>query len=284
MNKLGVMAGVVLVALAAGAGGVWEAGSSFSTPANHAVGPAPEDLGAQDVEFSGVKGWLIAKAQPSPCIVLMHGVGGDRRNMEDRARLFRKKGFSVLLFDFQAHGESPGEKITFGYREAANAAAAVDFIRSQVSCTSTVALGVSMGGAAALLGPQPLPVDALILESVYPTIEEAVQDRMVIMLGPLGRPFAPLLYQQIPLRLNIPLENMRPISHIGSIKCPVLIMAGDADRHTTPPETLRLLDQAPGPKSYWMVPGAAHVDLYAFAGAAYERHVLRFLAQVGITR
>ena len=34
----------------------------------------------------------------------------------------------VLLFDFQAHGESTGEHITFGYLER-DAQAAIDFLR-----------------------------------------------------------------------------------------------------------------------------------------------------------
>lgn len=255
----------------------WHMGTDFSAPVPHAVGEAPAELGARDVAFDGVKGWLIPANGTAPCIVLMHGWRGDRTSMVDRARLFKAEGYSVLLFDFQAHGESPGDKITFGYREAANAESAVNFIKANASCSRTVALGVSMGGAAALLGPKPLAVDALVLESVYPTIEEAVQNRMVQRFGALGKSLTPLLIQQLPMRLTIEPANMRPIDRIGELRCPVLVLGGKDDPLTPPDETMRLFDQAPGPKSYWLVPGAGHEDLYHVGGKDYEQHVLEFL-------
>ena len=43
-----------------------------------------------------------------------------------------QKGFSVLLFDFQSHGESPGRGIMFGWLEALDAAAAVAFVRTRL--------------------------------------------------------------------------------------------------------------------------------------------------------
>jgi len=274
-----LLVGLLLLLVLAAFGGWWHIGSAFSGPAHRTIGPAPDDLGAQDVSFGGgIKGWLVPAGGSSPCVVLMHGMGGDRRNMVDRARLFKGQGYTVLLFDFQAHGESPGDHITFGFREADNARAAVDFIKANASCTRTVALGVSMGGAAALLGPQPLPVDALVLESVYPTIEEATRDRMVDRFGPLGQYLTPLLLPQLPLRLNIPVEALHPIDHIGELRCPVLIMAGDSDPLTPPAETLRLFSQAPGPKSYWLAPGVGHSDLFDATGGAYRRHLLGFLA------
>ena len=45
----------------------------------------------------------------SGAVVLMHGVKGNRLAMLRRARLLHAEGFGVLLFDFQAHGESAGK-------------------------------------------------------------------------------------------------------------------------------------------------------------------------------
>jgi alpha/beta superfamily hydrolase len=49
--------------------------------------------------------------------------------MVDRALFLRDAGYSVLLIDFQATGESPGDVITFGWRERLDVLAAVDFLR-----------------------------------------------------------------------------------------------------------------------------------------------------------
>lgn len=59
------------------------------------------------------------------------------------------------------------------------------------------------------------PVDAVVRESMYPTIEEALEDRLRMRLGPFGRPLANLLLWQLPLRLDI-----APASCIRSRGCP----------------------------------------------------------------
>ena len=55
-----------------------------------------------------LSGWFIAGRPGGGAVVLMHGVRGNRLAMLRRARLLHAEGFSVLLFDFQAHGESTG--------------------------------------------------------------------------------------------------------------------------------------------------------------------------------
>lgn len=256
---------------------VYAAGSVLSAPANRAVPPAPADLQAQTVEFAQVHGWLVSTGAPGPCVVLMHGVGADRSSMIERARWLKQLGYSSLLFDFQAHGETPGEKITFGYREAANAHAAVAFLRQSGLCTKVAGIGQSMGGAASLLGPEPLPVDALVLESVYPTIEQAVRDRMQRVLGFGGIYLAPLLYEQIPLRIGVPLAALHPADAVRDLHCPVFVLGGTADLSTHADETQHLFANAPGPKQLWLVPGAGHVDLFRFAGEEYRQRVGSFL-------
>jgi len=261
------------------AGTSYLAGSALSEPAVRPIGPAPADLNTVDVEFAGVKGWFVPAGENAPCLLLMHGVRSDRRSMIERARLLRQAGYSALLFDFQAHGESPGEHITFGYRESSNARAAVSFLRSRFKCSKVGALGQSLGGAAALLGKEPIKVDALVLESVYPTIDEAVAARLKLRLGEAGALLAPLLTLQLKPRLGIDPEDLRPISRIGQFHGPVLVMAGMEDKHTPIEEAERLFAAAKEPKEFWAVPGAAHVDLQRFEPVVYRQKLLGFLAK-----
>jgi len=113
----------------------WLAGSFLSAPANETVGNLPADVAGSSVQFpseSGtvVQGWLIPGQKGAGAIVLMHGVRANRLSMLERARFLSHAGYSVLLFDFQAHGESPGNHVTFGYLESRDARAAVNFLRA----------------------------------------------------------------------------------------------------------------------------------------------------------
>lgn len=280
-SRLAVIAACALTALALT--GLWLAGSALSAPVNHGVGMPPPELNARQVQFasesgSTIHGWFIPGSRGRGVVVLMHGLRSDRTSMLGRARFLSAAGYGVLLFDFQAHGESPGERITFGYLESRDARAAVRFARQQSPGERVGVIGVSMGGAAALLAEPPLEADALVLEMVYPTIEEAIADRLRMRLGQWGGTLTPLLSLQLWLRLGVGADGLRPIKHVASLPEPKLFIAGAADQHTTAAESRRLYEAAGGPKELWVVEGAAHTDLHAAAGREYEQRILAFFA------
>lgn len=270
---------LALVLLVAGLlGAAWIAGTRLAAPAQRSVGPAPSDLAASDVRFGdGLAGWFVPGRPGAPCVLLMHGVHADRRSMVDRARFLKRAGYASFLFDFQAHGESRGERITFGYLESRDARMAVRVMRESFGCARIAAIGDSLGGAAALLGGAPLQVDALVLEAVYATIEEAVADRLEIRFGPPGRVLEPLLTHQLRLRFGIDPAELRPIERIPLVSVPILVIGGEDDRHTKIAATRRLFAAARTWKALWPVKGAAHVDFHRFATAEYERGILAFL-------
>ncbi|MCM3904833.1 MAG: alpha/beta hydrolase [Pyrinomonadaceae bacterium] len=196
--------------------------------------------------------------------------------MLDRSRFLAHAGYSVLLFDFQAHGESTGERITFGYLESRDAQAAVNFLRSNAHDEKIGVIGVSMGGASALLASPPLDVNAMVLEMVYPTINQAISNRLTMRLGGWASTLTPFLAWQLKPRLGIDSEVLRPIDHVGTISVPKLFIVGAEDQHTTIEESRQMFNAAREPKELWIVEGAKHVDLYWASKRDYERRVLDF--------
>jgi predicted alpha/beta hydrolase len=93
----------------------------------------------------------------------------------------------------QGHGETTGKYITFGYRESRDVHAALSYLKSRLPGKPIGVIGVSLGGAATLLGKEPIQTDAVILEAVYSSIERAIENRLAIRLGEFGRFLAPLL-------------------------------------------------------------------------------------------
>ena len=177
-------------------------------PAHRAVGDPPAELGARNVQFQSqsgatIHGWFVPGKKGAGAIILMHGVRANRLSMLGRARFLNHAGFAVLLFDFQAHGESAGEHITFGYLESRDAQAAVGFLRVNAQGEKIGVIGESMGGAATLLASPPLDVDAMVLEMVYPTIKQAVSNRLTRRLGSWAGILTPCLTWQLEPRLGI---------------------------------------------------------------------------------
>lgn len=203
---------------------IYALGVYFTKPQPKSIGAAPQSLAAESITIENIHGWYHQSESSTSCILLLHGVRANRSSMIDRAIFLKNLGYSILLIDFQAHGETPGDQITFGFRESENVKSAISFLRQTKHCAKVAAIGVSLGGAASLLGERPAELDALVLESVYPSIEQAVYDRLNARIGNLfAHIFAPLLYQQIPLRLNIQLDQLHPIAAIKQLICPVFI-------------------------------------------------------------
>jgi fermentation-respiration switch protein FrsA (DUF1100 family) len=257
---------------------------AIARPPRFLLAAPPRDLSAETVTLpsdsgSAIRGWLVRGRPGGGAVLLLHGIGASRIDMLGRARFLARTGYSVLLIDFRGHGESGSAEPTYGALEARDAQAALAFLRAAAPGERVGVIGVSMGGAAALLGKGPLDVDALVLESVYPTIDDAVRDRLRAWFGPIGPLVTGLVVGGLLPREGVGAEDLRPIDRIGAATAPVFVLAGTDDRYTTLDESRALFERAPAPKEFWAVPGAAHVDLHDFAPAEYERRVGAFLAR-----
>ena len=226
-----------------------------------------------------IAAWFASGDARRGGVLLLHGIRTDRRQMLDRARFLFAAGYSVLLIDLQAHGETPGQQITFGYRESFDVDAAVNYFNDRLGGRPIGVIGASLGGAAALLGESPVDADAVVLEGVYSSIEQAVGNRIGIWLGELGHWLAPLLVWQIEPRLSVRPEELEPISAIRQLDAPVMIIAGTEDKRTRLNESKALYLRAKSPKRLWLINGARHEDFYRHSPTDYERQVLDFFGR-----
>lgn len=262
-------------------GAFWFAGNLLTSPVQTAIGNCPNDVNCENIEFSSesgsiIKGWFVKGQDGKGAVVIMHGLRSSRLALVERIRFLNKAGFSVLAFDFQGSGESVGKQLTFGYLESRDATASLRFIQAKLPNEKIGVLGISMGGAAFLLQKESNKADALILEMVYPTIQKAIENRLNMWLFKGADNITPLMTYQFPLRLGISVDEMRPLDKIGSVTCPIFIIAGENDHHTTLEESRQLFESANQPKDLWIVPQAEHSDLHKIVPKEYEQKVLDF--------
>ena len=248
------------------------------------VGPPPGDLHARSVRVSSeagppLAGWYLPAAAGAPAVVLLHGVTDSRRTMIPRARLLRDAGFAVLAVDGRGHGESPRARVTYGARERLDAEAAVAYVRRRRPGTRVGVVGISLGGAGAALAAERLGADAVVLESVFATLDEATANRLRRWAGPLREPLRASLARQAPRLLGAPADSVAPVRAVGRLGAPVLVAGGARDPFTPPAETRRLWAAARAPRRLWIVPGARHEDLFAADPDGYRAHVLAFLVE-----
>lgn len=99
--------------------------------------------------------WYIPAAKPKAVVILIHGFEavGAKAEMIPLAELLVDAGYSTVLFDLRANGESEGEKVTLGVQEWQDAIAAYDMAAALPENQNIPIgfLGDSMGGATAII-------------------------------------------------------------------------------------------------------------------------------------
>ncbi len=272
-----------LLAVAAVAWALYEV-DRLVQPATRAVGAPPGDLALVDVELplpggGSVRGWFGAGTPGAGAVLLLHGVRADRRQMLGRARLFAGAGHAVLLIDQPGHGQSSGAQVSFGWHEADGVRVALAHLRQRLPGERIGVVGASMGAAAFVLARAAPAPDAVVLEAMFATIEDAASNRLAQRLGPPGRLLTPLLLWQLPWRLGVDAAQLSPLAALPELHAPLLLLAGSADPLTPPAETERLFAAANPPRELRWVAGAGHVNLQRFDSAGYASAVLPFLAR-----
>ncbi len=249
-----LLTGLLLVIMAI-AGVCWVVGGMLIAPCKRTIGRLPADLVGESVIFNNSSGeniaaWFLPGMRSHGAVLLLHGVRGSRLDMLDRARFLSRDGFSVLLIDFTGHGESGRDYISFGHHEAGDVDAAVTYLAQRTPGERIGVVACSMGAAAAVLASSRDRMHAMILESMYPTIVDAISDRIEHRLGNWSRFLTPFLTVQMRPRLGFGADQLRPIDAVTNLHMPKLFIAGGADPLTPFTESEYIYALASEPKDF----------------------------------
>ena len=139
-----------------------------ATPAS--VGLDFRDVRLQSKDGTELAAWWIPKRGASRVAVLVHGFGGNKSNEQvlATAPIYNRAGYSVLMIDLRAHGQSEGDRRTLGYREVRDVRGALTWLKKKgIEPESTVLHGWSMGGATVVRSAPGAGIAAVIEEAGY---------------------------------------------------------------------------------------------------------------------
>ena len=273
---------LTLFALIGVAGMFWMIASKLSEPNNAPVPAAVPP--AEDIVLIAKDGKKVAgtywpgPSADAPAILFLHGNGGSRAMFAGAAHWFNDHGYAAMTIDFRGHGESAVEDHSFGLFEARDAKAAFDWLKTKQEGGKVGVVGLSLGGAAALLGDDgPLPADALVLQAVYPDIRRAIYNRLASRAGTVAAiAMEPLLSYQSWLRQGVSPTRLSPIDAVAHYKAPLFVIGGGVDVYTPPEETQALATAYGKEAPLWLVPGKDHAAVSSGDDPEYRRRVLAF--------
>ncbi len=208
-----------------------------------------------------LEGWYRGADNSIGSVALFHGHGGNKTDLLKEANSFLSMGYSVLLLDFRAHGNSGGNTCTIGYREAEDVKLAYTFLKDKGE-KNIVLWGISMGAAAIThaIDEYNIQPTKVILEMPYATIEDAVKARLRNMNLP-AQPLAVLLTFWGGIENGFWAFNMKPKEYVKKIHCPVLMQVGLNDTRVTPGEREEIFENLHQPKQLVVYNNSGHESL-----------------------
>jgi hypothetical protein len=124
------------------------------------------------------RGWKVRPQEPNGSwVLLFHGVADNRIGVVGQSEILLRAGYSVVMMDQRAHGESGGAIATYGWLERNDTSAVVDALAASEHPAHIFALGESMGAGIALQSAgADSRIEAVVAEAPFASLREASYD------------------------------------------------------------------------------------------------------------
>jgi hypothetical protein len=249
-------------------------------------GAAKEDFRVRPPDGVELRGWKIRPPSPNgDWLLVFHGVSDNRTGVLGHAEFLLRHGYSVVMMDSRAHGESGGDMATYGWKERYDTVAIVDALYSTEKVSRLYALGVSMGAAIALQSAavEPRILD-VIAEDPFADLREVSYDYAGLRFSPflgetLFRPASIFAMDGLAKAGGFDPDAVSPAKAVAARPFPVLLICGTRDTTIPCRHAERIYQAASRPKELWVVNGAEHASALGHAPVEYEVRVMRFLKQ-----
>lgn len=279
-KALGWVGGTLAASWLAGSIGVRLARLTPNPGAEPEPPAEPLVLSAADGGRIAATYWPGARAD-GPAVLLIPGLGTLHRKLAANAAWLAARGYAVLAIDLRGHGRSSPAPHSFGWTESRDAHAAFAWLKARQQGAKIAVIGISMGGAAALVGPAgPVPADALVLQAVFASIRKAVRCRIALLLG-WGPAWLlePLLSFQARPRFGVWPGRIAPLAVVPRLRCPILVVGGARDPFVRSAELFAFHDAAVDPRGVWIARRLGHGGISDTRSEAYRSRILAFLRE-----
>ncbi len=224
--------------------------------------------------------WLIKAPAPARAsVIYLHGVGDCKIGGLRFARLMHDHYYNVLLYDARRHGISDGRFCTYGYYEKHDVTTIINYLttRTDVALGKIGLFGTSMGASVAL---QAAAIDrriaAVVAENSFATLRTIFDDYQKRMIYLPFHYLRNIVIKRSELMAAFKANDVSPLDAVQQFRIPVLFVYGSDDTLIDHRYSLKLFEQAAGPKELFPIDHATHNDTWEVAGKSYEQRLLEF--------
>ena len=164
--------------------------------------------------------------------ILFHGYAGAAWQMAPYGKMFYDMGYSVLIPDARAHGESEGDYIGMGWLERPDVLSWIDSVTGPDQEAEIVLMGVSMGGATVMMAAgEDLPdnVKCIVEDCGYSSVWDEFELQLKNVFGLPSFPLLNTASLVSKLRAGYSFEEASSVNQLKKATVPMLFIHGDAD-------------------------------------------------------
>jgi uncharacterized protein len=190
-----------------------------------------------------------------------------------------EEGFSSVMIDLRAHGNSGGNYCSYGYCEKNDITELVTYLTAQTPGIKLGVWGHSLGGAVALQSLSCEPRLAFgVIESTFCDFRTIVYDYQWRMFKVASHAFADNAIARAADQAGFTPDSIKPYEAAEFVHQPVFMAHGDQDEKINIEYGRKNFDHlASLDKQFYVVRGGHHSDVSAAGGEAYHQAILSFL-------
>ena len=184
------------------------------------------------------------------CVILAHGFGQNRYAAVPYAEIFRKLGFSTVIFDERCFGESKAPNGGFGELEATDIVTLIHWVKEKCGKDTKIVLhGVSMGAMSSMNALQYSDEIDYVIEDCGPA--RACRGAVFVAnsMIPVPNPFMKMMIKRKSNKLGLNIEGNNPVDAVKNSNVPIMIIHGGADRAVSVEDAKEIRKAAHNPKA-----------------------------------
>lgn len=199
------------------------------------------------------------------------------------SKYYLENGFSMLIIDERAHGQSEGEYIGFGCMDRLDGERWIDWLIKKAGEDISIVLhGNSMGGATVLMMSGldlPEQVKGIVSDCAFTSPKYVFTHVLHSMYHLPAFPIIPIADKMNKKKAGYGLDECNAAREVKKAKVPILFIHGSADVFVPCEMCHEVYENCASEKTKLIVEGAGHVESYLKETALYEEALDRFFEE-----
>ena len=243
---------------------------------NYMMAQPHEDVWITSEDGLKLHGTWFPREDETKVVICFHGYTS--QGMNDYIGLsgyYLKRGYSMLLVDERAHGQSEGEYIGFGCLDRKDALGWIGWVLKECGESVQILLhGTSMGGSTVLMASGlelPPQVKGIVSDCAFTSPKYVFTHVLHTMYHLPAFPMIQIADRVNKEKAGYGLDECNAAREVQKATVPILFIHGEEDTFVPCRMCKEIYENCASPKQILTIPGAAHAESYYKDTAAYEQ-------------